>query len=137
MVVLVSKSFGTEETLLNGRLLVDWLEAALGAAAMQRRLFAVTANVRAAQDFGVDAERCLPIWEWVGGRYSLWSAVGFSFALAHGIDEFRRLLDGAREMDRHFFSAPLARNLPVLRGLIEHWNRAALEFRSRCVVQHT
>lgn len=136
MVVLVSKSFGTEETLLNGRLLVDWLEAALGAAAMQRRLFAVTANVRAAQDFGVDAERCLPIWEWVGGRYSLWSAVGFSFALAHGIDAFRRLLDGAREMDRHFFSAPLARNLPVLRGLIEHWNRAALEFRSRCVVPY-
>ena len=136
LVVLVSKSFGTEETLLNGRLLIDWLEATLGAAAMQRRLFAVTANVRAAQDFGVDAERCLPIWEWVGGRYSLWSAVGFSFALAHGVDAFRRLLDGAREMDQHFFSAPLAHNLPVLRGLIEHWNRAALEFRSRCVVPY-
>ncbi|HQW80591.1 MAG TPA: glucose-6-phosphate isomerase [Pseudomonadota bacterium] len=136
VVVLVSKSFHTEETLLNGRLFVDWLTAALGEAAMQRRVFAVTANVEAAQRFGVDGERCLPIWEWVGGRYSLWSAVGFSFALAHGIDTFRRLLDGAREMDRHFFSAPLAQNLPVLRGLIEHWNRVAREFRSRCVVPY-
>ena len=136
LVVLVSKSFGTEETLLNGRLLVDWLQAALGEAAMRRRVFAVTANVEAAQRFGIDAERCLPIWEWVGGRYSLWSAVGFSFALAHGVATFQRLLDGARQMDRHFFTAPLAQNLPVLRGLVEHWNRVAMHYRSRCVVPY-
>ena len=136
LVVLVSKSFGTEETLLNGRLFIDWLQAALGEAAMQRRVFAVTASVEAAQRFGVDAARCLPIWEWVGGRYSLWSAVGFSFALAHGVSTFQRLLDGARQMDRHFFTAPLAQNLPVLRGLVEHWNRVALEYRSRCVVPY-
>jgi glucose-6-phosphate isomerase len=136
LVVLVSKSFGTEETLLNGRLFIDWLHAALGKAAMQRRVFAVTANVDAAQRFGVDAARCLPIWEWVGGRYSVWSAVGFSFALAHGVSTFQRLLEGARQMDRHFFTAPLAQNLPVLRGLVEHWNRVALEYRSRCVVPY-
>lgn len=136
LVVLVSKSFGTEETLLNGRLFIDWLRAALGDAPMQRRVFAVTANVEAAERFGVDATRCLPIWEWVGGRYSLWSAVGFSFALTHGMSNFLRLLDGARSMDRHFFTAPLAQNLPVLRGLVEHWNRVALDHRSRCVVPY-
>ncbi len=135
-VVLVSKSFGTEETLLNGNLFIDWLSRSLGVEAMCARVFAVTANVPAAQKFGVSAERCLPIWEWVGGRYSLWSAVGFSFALAHGVDTFRRLLDGARQMDRHFFEAPFARNLPVLRGMIEHWNRVALDHRSRCVVPY-
>ena len=136
LVVLVSKSFGTEETLLNGRLFVDWLAAALGDAAMHRRVFAVTANTEAAQRFGVDPERCLPIWEWVGGRYSLWSAVGFSFALTHGVANFQRLLEGARAMDRHFFEAPLDRNLPVLRGLVEHWNRVAFDYRARCVVPY-
>jgi glucose-6-phosphate isomerase len=136
LVVLVSKSFGTEETLLNGRLFIDWARAAMGEAAVRQRVFAVTANVEAAQRFGIDADRCLPIWEWVGGRYSLWSAVGFSFALAHGVSTFQRLLEGARQMDRHFFTAPLAENLPVLRGLIEHWNRVALEYRSRCVVPY-
>lgn len=135
-IVLVSKSFGTEETLLNGQLLMTWLRDALGDEAMRRRVFAVTANVEAAKALGIEADHCLPIWEWVGGRYSLWSAVGFSFALAHGIEAFRRLLEGARSMDRHFFSAPFAENLPVLRGLIEHWNRVALEFRSRCVVPY-
>lgn len=136
VVVLVSKSFGTEETLLNGNLFIDWLSRALGAEGMRARVFAVTANIAAAEKFGVTASRCLPIWEWVGGRYSMWSAVGFSFALAHGAAAFRRLLDGARQMDRHFFEAPLARNLPVLRGLIEHWNRVALDHRSRCVVPY-
>jgi glucose-6-phosphate isomerase len=136
VVVLVSKSFGTEETLLNGRLFMRWIEQALGADAVGERLFAVTANVEAAAQFGVTRERCLPIWEWVGGRYSLWSAVGFSFALAHGTDSFRDLLDGAREMDRHFFEAPFESNLPVLRGLVEHFNRSALDLRSRCVVPY-
>lgn len=136
LVVLVSKSFGTEETLLNGRLLIDWLRHALGEVAMRKRVFAVTANVEAAKGYGIDAERCLPIWEWVGGRYSLWSAVGFSFAVTHGSENFRRLLDGARAMDRHFFTAELDRNLPVVRALVEHWNRAALALHSRCVVPY-
>ncbi len=134
-VVLVSKSFSTEETLLNGRLFMAWLNAALGAQA-STRVFAVTANVAAATAFGIDAEQCMPIWEWVGGRYSLWSAVGFSFALAHGMDVFQRLLAGARTMDQHFFNAPLTENLPVLRGMVEHFNRTALDFRSRCVVPY-
>ncbi len=134
-IVLVSKSFATEETLLNGRLFMAWLSAALGAQAVTR-VFAVTANIAAATAFGIDAERCLPVWAWVGGRYSLWSAVGFSFELAHGMDVFQRLLTGARMMDRHFFSAPLAQNLPVLRGMIEHFNRTALGLHSRCVVPY-
>ena len=135
-VVLVSKSFGTEETLLNGQLFITWLNSALGEQGARLRLFAVTAKVDAARAFGVAPSQCLSIWDWVGGRYSLWSAVGFSFALAHGFDAFRRLLAGAREMDRHFFDTPFEQNLPVLRGVIEHWNRSALDFRSRCVVPY-
>ena len=135
-IVLVSKSFATEETLLNGRLFLDWMRQSMSADAVRLRLFAVTANVPAAGEFGVDAAHCLPIWDWVGGRYSLWSAVGFSFVLAHGFETFSRLLAGARSMDRHFFTTPLASNLPVMRALIEHWNRTELAMHARCVVPY-
>ncbi|HET9482726.1 MAG TPA: glucose-6-phosphate isomerase [Xanthomonadales bacterium] len=121
-VSLVSKSFTTQETLLNARVLRDFV----GADAFARRTVAVTANVDAARAFGIDPARVLPMWDWVGGRYSVWSAVGFPIAVAFGNEVFRRLREGARALDAHYASAPFARNLPVLLGLAGIWNRNVL-----------
>ncbi|TCT00654.1 glucose-6-phosphate isomerase [Pseudofulvimonas gallinarii] len=137
LVVLVSKSFGTQETLLNGGVLYEWLCRALGSEQAHRRLFAVTANAEAARAaFALDDARILPMWDFVGGRYSLWSAVGFPVALALGMDGFRRLLAGARQVDRHFREAPLEENLPVWLALVSWWNRAWLGRASHCIVPY-
>lgn len=137
LVLLVSKSFGTQETLLNGRVLHAWLSGHLGAGQAHRRLFAVTANPEAARaSFELDDARILPMWDFVGGRYSLWSAVGLPVALAIGMDGFRRLLAGAHAVDRHFLEAPLADNLPVWLALAAWWNRAWLGHGSQCIVPY-
>jgi glucose-6-phosphate isomerase len=118
-VVMVSKSFGTQETLLNGKILQDWLGSG-------DRLFAVSANVEKAVEFGVSPERILPMWDWVGGRYSLWSAVGFVVALSIGFDNFEQMLAGAAEMDAHVLEQPLESNLAVWHALSVIWNRNGL-----------
>ncbi len=135
-VIIISKSFGTQETLLNGRVLRDWLTTALGPEQAAARLFAVTANTKAAQQFDIDAGRVLPMWDFVGGRYSLWSAVGLPVAIAIGMDGFRELLAGAQAMDEHFLSAPLADNLPVRLALTGFWNRDFLGHGTLCVVPY-
>ncbi|MEN4904328.1 glucose-6-phosphate isomerase [Luteimonas sp. TWI1437] len=127
--ILVSKTFGTQETLLNGAVVRDWLGGS-------ERLYAVSANVPRAQAFGVAPERVLPMWDWVGGRYSLWSAVGFSIALAIGADGFDALLDGAAEMDAHALRTPLAGNLPLLHALAGVWNRNALGLATHAVLPY-
>ncbi|MGI8560205.1 MAG: glucose-6-phosphate isomerase [Luteimonas sp.] len=127
--ILVSKSFGTQETLLNGAILRDWLGGG-------ERLHAVSANVARAEDFGVDSSRVLPMWDWVGGRYSLWSAVGFAIALSIGRDGFRALLDGAAAMDAHTLNAPPEANLPMRHALTAVWNRNALGLCSHAVLPY-
>ncbi len=118
--ILISKTFGTQETLLNGGILRDWL----GGSA---RLYAVSANPqRAAAAFDIAPERVLPMWDWVGGRYSLWSAVGLPIALAIGFERFEALLAGASEFDAHVLHAPLADNISVRHALTALWNRNAL-----------
>jgi glucose-6-phosphate isomerase len=114
--IVVSKSFGTQETLLNGQLIRDWLGGG-------ERLYAVSANVPKAQAFGIAPERVLPMWDWVGGRYSLWSAVGFSILLALGDAGFEAMLRGAARLDAHFDQAPIESNLPVWHALFAVWNR--------------
>lgn len=136
VVLLISKSFGTQETLLNGRVLRQWLRDALGEEEADRRLFAVSANTQAAAAFGIEARRVLPMWDFIGGRYSVWSAVGLPLALAIGSERFRAFLAGARAMDRHFLDAPLADNLPVRLALAGYWNRVALGRPSLCVVPY-
>jgi glucose-6-phosphate isomerase len=128
-VVLVSKSFSTQETLLNGRILKDWL-------ARDEALYAVSANVAKAVAFGVDPQRILPMWDWVGGRYSLWSAVGFVVALAIGMDGFEAMLAGAAEMDAHVLKAPPATNLALCHALTAIWNRNGLGFDTQAVVPY-
>lgn len=128
--ILISKTFGTQETLLNGAILRDWLGGS-------ERLYAVSANPeRAAKAFAIDASRVLPMWDWVGGRYSLWSAVGFPIALAIGFDRFGQLLAGAAEMDVHAATAPLDRNLPVLHALTDIWNRNVLGYATHAVMTY-
>src|SRR5690554_6111402 len=127
--ILVSKSFGTQETLLNGALVHEWLGGG-------ERLYAVSANVPAAEAFGVDPLRVLPMWDWVGGRYSLWSAVGFAIALAIGMDGFESLLAGAAEMEAHAVDAPAEANLPVLHALVAVWNRNGLGLPTQAVLPY-
>jgi len=127
--ILVSKSFGTQETLLNGALILDWLGTS-------ERLFAVSANVPKAEAFGIAPERVLPMWDWVGGRYSLWSAVGFSVLLALGENGFGEMLAGAEAVDRHFLEAPAASNLPLMHALFAVWNRNVEGFAAQAVLPY-
>jgi glucose-6-phosphate isomerase len=127
--ILVSKTFSTQETLLNGALLRDWLGGS-------DRLYAVSANVPRAEAFGIAPERVLPMWDWVGGRFSLWSAVGFSVQLAVGREGFAGLLAGAAQMDEHVLRTPLAQNMAVWHGLSAVWNRNALGHASHAVLPY-
>ncbi|MCB1567356.1 MAG: glucose-6-phosphate isomerase [Xanthomonadales bacterium] len=127
--ILVSKSFGTQETQINGARLKQWLGSG-------DRLYAVSANVAKAQAFGVSSDRILPIWDWVGGRYSLWSSVGFVIAAALGMDVFERMLAGAAQMDAHVRQAPLAENLAVRHGLTAVWNRNAMGYVSQAILPY-
>jgi glucose-6-phosphate isomerase len=120
--IVASKTFTTTETLENAGRARAWLTAALGENAdVSRHFAAVTANVAAAGALGVARERVFPLWDWVGGRYSVWSAVGLPVALAVGMDAFEELLDGARSMDEHFRTEPLERNIPAVLALLEIW----------------
>ena len=128
--IFISKTFGTQETLLNGAIVRDWLGGS-------ERIYAVSANPeRAAASFDIAAARVLPMWDWVGGRYSLWSAVGFPIALAIGMDRFLQLLDGAAAMDAHAASAPLRQNLAVWHALTAVWNRNALHAATQAVLPY-
>ncbi len=128
--VFISKTFGTQETLLNGAIVHGWLGGS-------ERIYAVSANPdRAAAAFDIAPGRVLPMWDWVGGRYSLWSAVGFPIALAIGIEGFDQLLAGAAQFDRHALEAPLESNLAVRHGLTAVWNRNALGLASHAVMTY-
>ena len=121
--VVSSKTFSTLETLSNATAARTWLISALGSElAAGRHFFAVSNNVAAAREFGIDASRCFELPEWVGGRYSMWSAIGLPLACAIGAAGFRELLDGAAEMDEHFLAAPFECNLPVMMALTGIWN---------------
>lgn len=119
--IVASKTFTTAETLSNATRAREWVEKRLGDGKAGTHFAAVSSNVPAAQAFGIAPERVFPMWDWVGGRYSLWSAVGLSIAVAIGSQGFAELLAGARAMDEHFRNAPLGENMPVLLGLLGIW----------------
>ena len=120
--IVASKTFTTDETLGNAKLARAWLiEGLKDETAVKKHFAAATANVEAAADFGIAPELCFPLWDWVGGRYSVWSAVGLPLAIAIGMDRFEQLLAGARAMDEHFLAAPLEANMPVLLALLGIW----------------
>jgi len=120
--VVSSKTFTTLETLTNARTARAWLAGKLGEPAVPRHFAAVSVNTRAMNEFGVHPEYRFPMWDWVGGRYSVWSSIGVSLAIAIGERNFLEFLAGGHEMDEHFRTAPWAENLPVLMGLIAVWN---------------
>ena len=135
LAIAVSKTFTTEETLANARAARDWLTAKLGDAG-NGHLVAVSANVAEARKFGVAEDRIFAFWDWVGGRYSLWSAVGLSCAVALGWDAFAELLAGGAAMDRHFCDAALERNGPAMLALAHLVNRNGLSRPIRAVVPY-
>ncbi len=120
--VVVSKTFTTQETLANANAARAWLVAQLGSEqAVAKHFIAVSTNAAAVRQFGIAPANMFGFWDWVGGRYSLWSAVGMSIALSVGMDRFRELLAGAHAMDEHFRTTPFAHNMPVIMALLALW----------------
>jgi glucose-6-phosphate isomerase len=120
LAIIASKTFTTQETLTNATSVRTWLAKCIGERTGDH-FAAVTANSRAAQAFGIAPDRIFEFWDWVGGRYSLWSAVGLPIAIAVGMDQYEAMCEGARRMDEHFASAPLERNMPVMMALLGIW----------------
>ena len=137
LVVIISKTFTTQETLLNAKAVKNWMLAELNDDfAIAKQWYAVSSNIEKAQSFGLNADNILPMWDWVGGRFSLWSAVGLPLALAIGNQHFNDLKSGAYAMDYHFHTASFDQNMPVLMALIGLWNRNALNYPSLAVLPY-
>ncbi len=119
--IVASKTFTTQETLTNAKSARAWLVEQLGESAVAQHFVAISTNVTAVTEFGIDPDNMFEFWDWVGGRYSLWSAIGLSIAVTIGFERFEELLSGAHAMDEHFRTAPLESNIPVLLGLIGLW----------------
>ncbi len=119
--IISSKSFSTIETATNAQTAYAWMERQLGKEVLSKHFVAVTAAPQKAKQFGIPEDHIFELWEWVGGRYSIWSAIGLPIALMLGNKHFAELLEGAYEMDQHFRQADLAHNMPVLLGLLSIW----------------
>ncbi|WP_203072706.1 glucose-6-phosphate isomerase [Falsiroseomonas ponticola] len=136
LVLVASKTFTTQETMANAGLVKTWLAESLGEAAAGAHLAALSTNLAATAAFGIAPDRVFGFRDWVGGRFSLWSAVGLSVALACGMPAFEGLLAGARAMDGHFLAAPEAANLPLLLAAVEVWHVNALGYPARAVLPY-
>ena len=136
LVIVVSKTFTTQETLSNAAAARAWLVEALGEAGAGQHLAAISTALDKTAVFGIADDRVFGFWDWVGGRYSLWSSVSLSVAVACGWEAFQGLLDGAAAMDAHFAAAPLHANAPVLLALAQIFNRNGLDRRARSVVPY-
>ncbi|CAA7618881.1 glucose-6-phosphate isomerase [Magnetospirillum sp. UT-4] len=119
--IVASKTFTTQETIANAATAKAWLVGALGEAAVPKHFVALSTNEPAVRAFGIDPANMFEFWDWVGGRYSLWSAIGLSIAVAIGFERFAELLDGAFAMDEHFRTAPLEANMPVVLAMLGVW----------------
>ncbi|PKI17467.1 glucose-6-phosphate isomerase [Colwellia sp. 12G3] len=145
LVVVISKTFTTQETLLNAKAVKQWMLSCASvkgsqvhntAAIIEKQWFAVSSNIEAAKSFGINEKHILPMWDWVGGRFSLWSTVGLPLALAIGNENFSKLKQGAHEMDVHFKSADFKNNMPVIMALLGIWNRNALEYPTLAILPY-
>ena len=135
--IIASKTFTTQETLTTAPAAGScFLYSGAGEGDVARHFVALSTNEKAVTAFGIDPANMFAFWDWVGGRYSLWSCIGLSIALAVGMDNFRELLAGARDMDEHFRSAPLERNIPVLLAMLGVWYRNFLGFESHAVLPY-
>lgn len=137
LVLVISKTFTTAETMLNARTMRSWIVKALGEDAVAKHMIAVSTNLKAVADFGIDPTNAFGFWDWVGGRYSVTSAVGVApLALHYGYDIVHDFLRGAHDMDEHFRTAPFENNLPVILGLIGVWNSTFLGHGTRALLPY-
>ncbi|MES9926496.1 MAG: glucose-6-phosphate isomerase, partial [Candidatus Thiodiazotropha sp. 6PDIVS] len=135
--VVASKTFTTQETLTNALTAKQWLLDKLeDPAAVARHFVAVSTNAEQVSEFGIDTENMFEFWDWVGGRYSLWSAIGLPIALAIGMKHFYELLEGAHEMDQHFLHADLSQNMPVIMALLGIWYVNFADFHSQAILPY-
>ncbi len=135
--LVASKTFTTQETMMNAHSARQWLLAAAGhPTAVARHFAALSTNAKAVSDFGIDVANMFEFWDWVGGRYSLWSAIGLSIAIYLGMDRFEELLDGAHRGDQHFRTAPLDHNIPVLMALLGLWYNNFFDAQSHAILPY-
>ena len=135
--VIVSKSFGTQETLTNALSVRKWFIDKLSREQVDKHFVAVSSNVKKAVDFGIEDKNIFPLFDWVGGRFSLWSTVGMSIALGVGTENFEQLLLGARSMDQHFKEQPAGENIPVILALLTIWYNNFLGAESEAIVPYS
>lgn len=135
--VIVSKTFTTQETLSNAQTIREWFLKSGSEADIAAHFVAVSTNLQRVQAFGIAPENTFPMWDWVGGRFSLWSAVGLSIALVIGYEQFEQLLDGAADMDAHFSSAPFEENMPVIMALLSIWYNNFYGSESEALIPYT
>lgn len=135
--IISSKSFTTTETLKKAQLAKTLITSFLGTEKCMRHFVAVTSNPEKAIEFGIDEENIFPMWDWVGGRFSAFSAVGLPIALSIGFDNFKQLLDGAHDMDQHFRHAPFSENLPVILALLGIWYRNFYGYNAHAIIPYS
>ena len=137
LILVASKTFTTQETMTNALSARDWfLAAAKDPAHVAKHFAALSTNVKAVAEFGIDTDNMFEFWDWVGGRYSLWSAIGLSIALSIGFDNFEALLSGAHAMDQHFLNAPLEQNIPTTLALVGLWNTNFLGAQTEAILPY-
>jgi glucose-6-phosphate isomerase len=135
--IVSSKTFTTAETMTNAKTAINWLtSSSFDKKSVAKHFVAVTANKENAMSFGIDEENIFDMWDWVGGRFSLWSGIGLPIALDLGFDQFKALLEGANEMDEHFVNAPLKDNMPVIMALLSVWNTTFLGSQSQAILPY-
>ena len=136
LVVVASKTFATQETILNAETTKKWMLERLGPSSLSQHFVAITGNKNRAKSFGVIAQNIFEEWEWVGGRFSLWSAVGLTIILGIGTENFKQFLQGARTIDEHFLNTAPENNLPLVLGMLEIWYTSVLKFGSRAIIPY-
>lgn len=134
--IVASKTFTTDETMTNAATARHWIAEALGDAAVPDHFAALSTNLSACAEFGIKSDRIFGFWDWVGGRYSVWSAIGLPVAIAIGFDNFKAFLKGAYAMDQHFLKTKLDKNLPVILGVLGVWYRNAWGFATHAVLPY-
>ena len=135
--IVSSKTFTTTETMTNARTAINWLTASsFDDSAVGKHFVAVTANKTNAMSFGIQEDNIFDMWDWVGGRFSLWSAIGLAVALDLGFEKFKELLAGAYEMDQHFVNAPFEENMPLIMALLSVWNTTFLDAKSQAILPY-
>mmetsp|Transcript_807 Transcript_807/g.1508 ORF Transcript_807/g.1508 Transcript_807/m.1508 type:complete len:555 (-) Transcript_807:169-1833(-) len=137
LVIVVSKTFTTAETMLNARTMRKWIVDAMGTSAVKNHMVAVSTNLKAVSEFGIDPENAFGFWDWVGGRYSVCSAVGLlPLTLQYGSAVVSQFMNGAQDIDRHSVTAPIESNIPVLMGLVGVWNSTFLKYGTRALLPY-